>query len=145
MDILHTEANRGKKSIIYDGHTYRQVNILKNGNISYRCTNKSCKTTVSTDGNGRTIVRTIVLGSIKPMTHISMYMLHTTQLTRLSKNNNDILWCLQFDCGRIPCLCICICHIKQLYSHLLIYVVLYIICFYDTYFILHLSLRVSVM
>ena len=58
MDILHTETNRGKKSIIYDEHTYRQVNILKNGNISYRCTNKSCKTTVSTDGNGRTIFKT---------------------------------------------------------------------------------------
>jgi len=58
MDILHTETNRGKKSIIYDGHTYQQVNILKNGNISYRSTNKSCKATVSIDGNGRTIVKT---------------------------------------------------------------------------------------
>lgn len=28
MDIIHTETNRGKKSIIYDGYYYRKVNVL---------------------------------------------------------------------------------------------------------------------
>ena len=36
MDIIHTKTNRGKKSIIYDGYSYRKVNSLKNGDVVYR-------------------------------------------------------------------------------------------------------------
>ena len=51
MDIIHTETNRGKKSIIYDGYSYRKVNSLKNGNVVYRCsTGKSCKATTDEKG-----------------------------------------------------------------------------------------------
>ncbi|CAC5420933.1 unnamed protein product [Mytilus coruscus] len=58
MDILHTETSRGVKSLIIDGHTYRKVSVLKHNNISYRCTIKSCKASVTTDSDGLTIVKT---------------------------------------------------------------------------------------
>ena len=58
MDIIHTETNRGKKSIIYDGYSYRKDNSLKNGNVVYRCsTGKSCKATVTTDEKGVAVVK----------------------------------------------------------------------------------------
>jgi hypothetical protein len=47
MDIIHTETNRGKKSIIYDGYSYRKVNSLENGYVVYWCSiGKSCKASV---------------------------------------------------------------------------------------------------
>ena len=58
MDIIHTETNRGKKSLIYDGYSYRKVNSLKNGNVVYRCsTGKSCKATVTTEEKGVAVVK----------------------------------------------------------------------------------------
>ena len=59
MDILHTETSRGVNSLIIDSHTYRKVSVLKNGNISYRCTIKSCKARVTTDSDGMSIVKTL--------------------------------------------------------------------------------------
>jgi hypothetical protein len=43
MDIIQSETNRDKKSVIFDDHTYRLSNVLKNGDKSYRCTKKSCE------------------------------------------------------------------------------------------------------
>jgi hypothetical protein len=38
-----SETNRGKKSLLYDGFTYRIDSLLKSGDISWRCTFKTCK------------------------------------------------------------------------------------------------------
>ena len=51
MDIIQSETNRGKKSVIFDDHTYR----LSNGDKSYRCTKKSCKARITTDADSKTI------------------------------------------------------------------------------------------
>jgi hypothetical protein len=58
MDIIHTETNCGKKSIIYYGYSYRKVNSLKNRDVVFRCsTGKSCKATVTTDEKGVAVVK----------------------------------------------------------------------------------------
>jgi hypothetical protein len=58
MDIIHTETNRGKKSIIYDGYSYRKVNSLENGYVVYWCSiGKSCKATITTDEKGVAVVK----------------------------------------------------------------------------------------
>ena len=44
MDIIHTETDRGNKCVIHNNFTYRKANVLKNGDVVYRCsTEKSCK------------------------------------------------------------------------------------------------------
>ncbi len=46
MDVSVTETNKDKKSLIYDGYTYRIDRILKENDISCRCTNNKTKQTV---------------------------------------------------------------------------------------------------
>ena len=59
MDIIQSETNRGKKSLLFDD-TYRLSDILKNGDKSYRCTkNKSCKVRITTDADSKTIVKNL--------------------------------------------------------------------------------------
>lgn len=58
MDLIHTETNRGVKSLVIDGHTYRKVRVMKQGNISYRCTVKSCKARVTTGPDETSVVNT---------------------------------------------------------------------------------------
>ena len=41
-----TETNKGKKSLMYDGYTYKIDRILKENDISWRCTNIKRKQTV---------------------------------------------------------------------------------------------------
>lgn len=49
MDFTVSEANKGKKSLMYDGYIYRVDSVLKDGCISWRCTNKKCKGRLRTD------------------------------------------------------------------------------------------------
>ena len=59
MDIIQSETNGGKKSVIFDDHTYRLSNVLRNGDKSYRCTKKSCKARITTDADRKTIVKNL--------------------------------------------------------------------------------------
>ena len=45
MEFFISETNREKKSLIYDGYTFRVDRVLKNSEISRRCT----KTVASTE------------------------------------------------------------------------------------------------
>ncbi len=59
MDVSVTETNKGKKSLIYDGYTYRIDRILKENDISWRCTNNktNCKARVRTDAESKVIIK----------------------------------------------------------------------------------------
>ena len=39
MELTVSETNKGKKSLLYDGYTFRVDAVLKNQEISWRCTN----------------------------------------------------------------------------------------------------------
>ena len=56
MDFNISETNRGQKSLNCDGYFFRVDNVLKSGDISWRCTNKNCKGRVRTDSSLSTIV-----------------------------------------------------------------------------------------
>ena len=44
MEVTHTETNRGNSAIIVDGYIYHKMNVLKSGDVVYRCSkSKSCK------------------------------------------------------------------------------------------------------
>jgi hypothetical protein len=43
MAFFISETNREKKGLIYDGYTFRVDRVLKNSEISWRCTKNSCK------------------------------------------------------------------------------------------------------
>jgi hypothetical protein len=49
MEWSISETNRGKKSLLYDGFTYRIDSLLKSGDISWRCTLKTCKARLRTE------------------------------------------------------------------------------------------------
>lgn len=59
MDIVKSETNRGKNSVIFDDHIYRLSNVLKNGDKSFRCTKKTCKARITTDADSKTIIKTL--------------------------------------------------------------------------------------
>jgi hypothetical protein len=48
MDINIKETNKGQKCIIVDGHRYRIDITLTNGDISWRCVVKGCKSRLRT-------------------------------------------------------------------------------------------------
>jgi hypothetical protein len=59
MEIVHTETNRGKKTIIVDGYVYRHVNTLTKGDVVYVCNiNKKCNKSITTDPKGGAVVKT---------------------------------------------------------------------------------------
>ncbi|CAC5397336.1 unnamed protein product [Mytilus coruscus] len=72
MDLVHTETNRGKTCIIYDGFSYRSSNILKNGDtVKIRfdiflfvfsfcrfSSQKECTASITTDPEGIAVVKT---------------------------------------------------------------------------------------
>ena len=51
-----SETEKGKKSLIHDGYTYRIDRILKSSEISWRCTVKTCKGRLRTDDSCTTII-----------------------------------------------------------------------------------------
>ena len=55
MEILHTETNRGKKTIIVDRYVYIQTDeYIENGDIVYVCSaNKKCNKSITTDPDAR--------------------------------------------------------------------------------------------
>lgn len=57
MEFKITETNRGNKALICDGHSYRYHTMLKNGELSWRCCNKTCKVRLCTDSESSYIVR----------------------------------------------------------------------------------------
>jgi hypothetical protein len=59
MEVTHTETNRGNSAIIVDGYIYRKMNVLKSGDVVYRCCkSKSCKKSITTDKDGISVVKT---------------------------------------------------------------------------------------
>lgn len=58
MDVLVSETNKKKKCLIYDGLTFRVDRILKNNDISWRCTNNKsiCNARVRTDGESKVVM-----------------------------------------------------------------------------------------
>jgi hypothetical protein len=56
MEWSISETNRGKKSLLYDGFTYRIDSLLKSGDISWRCTLKTCKASLRTDGESKLLI-----------------------------------------------------------------------------------------
>ena len=49
MSITEMETNRGKRSISCDYYRYRIDHYLRDGDISWRCTQKRCKARIRTD------------------------------------------------------------------------------------------------
>ena len=57
MDFKISDTNRGTKSLLHNGYSYRIDDVPKSGDISWRCTNKKCKGRFRADSaNGRTMV-----------------------------------------------------------------------------------------
>lgn len=57
--VVHTETNRGNACVIVNGYTYRKARVMKNGSVTYRCSNKKmCKASVILDKEGKTIIKT---------------------------------------------------------------------------------------
>jgi uncharacterized protein YlaI len=58
MDVIVSETNKKKKCLIYDGFTFRVDRILKNNDISWRCTNNKSKgkARVRTDGESKVVM-----------------------------------------------------------------------------------------
>jgi hypothetical protein len=56
MDFIISETNKGKKSLLHDDYIYRIDNTLKDGFISWRCYNKTCKGRLKTDSQMTTIM-----------------------------------------------------------------------------------------
>jgi hypothetical protein len=58
MDIRNYLIHAYKKCLIYDGFTFRVDRILKNNDISWRCTNNKskCKARVRTDGESKVVM-----------------------------------------------------------------------------------------
>ena len=58
MDVIISETNKKKKCLKYDGLTFRVDRILKNNDISWRCTNNKskCKARVRTDGESKVVM-----------------------------------------------------------------------------------------
>ena len=61
MAVNITETNRRKRCLIFSGFSYRIDSILKNGDISWRCTNNiaRCKARIRTDESGKTFVNAV--------------------------------------------------------------------------------------
>ena len=57
MEFFISETNREKKSLIYDGYTFRVDRVLKNSEISWRCTKNSCKCRIRTDAECKAILK----------------------------------------------------------------------------------------
>jgi hypothetical protein len=57
IEIFISETNREKKSLIYDGYTFRVDRVLKNSEISWRCTKNSCKCRIRTDAGCNAILK----------------------------------------------------------------------------------------
>ena len=58
MEFKITETNRGNKCLISEDFRYRFHKTLKNGKVSWRCSNKSYKATLKTDGENLMVVET---------------------------------------------------------------------------------------
>jgi hypothetical protein len=58
MEFKITETNRGNKCLISEDFRYRFHKTLKNGKVSWRCSNKSCKATLKTVGENLMVVET---------------------------------------------------------------------------------------
>jgi len=58
MEFKITETNRGNKCLLSEDFRYRFHKTLRNGNESWRCSNKSCKATLKTDGEHLMVVET---------------------------------------------------------------------------------------
>ena len=56
MAFTLSEMSKGKKSLLYDGFTFRIDNVLKYGDISWRCTVKNGKGRIKTDEHSSAII-----------------------------------------------------------------------------------------
>lgn len=56
MDITEVQTNRGKRSIIWDYNRYRLDTILKQEDISWRCSVHTCPARIRTDKDVKTVI-----------------------------------------------------------------------------------------
>ena len=56
VDVTRTDTNKGVKCIIVDGFSFRISCYLKNGDVSWRCTNYKCKATIKTKDDNQTVL-----------------------------------------------------------------------------------------
>lgn len=70
MDLTVTETNKGKPCLIRDGFTYRINNTLKNGEITWRCTENKhkCSAKLRTDGDKKSVLSVIGEHNHEPST-----------------------------------------------------------------------------
>lgn len=57
MELVVSETNKGKKSLLFDGYTFRFISVLKNSEISWRCTKNNCSCRLRTDAECKVIVK----------------------------------------------------------------------------------------
>ena len=55
-DFKISETNKGKRSLIRNGFTYRVTYQSKTGGTTCRCTNKACKAVVKTDAEEDSLI-----------------------------------------------------------------------------------------
>ena len=55
MEFRLTETNKGKKSLVYEGYTFRVDRALASGDLSWRCTSEQCTARLKTDPEISTI------------------------------------------------------------------------------------------
>ena len=56
MDFKISETNKMQQSLIYESFVFRIDNVLKSSDISWWCTNRSCKARLRTDSAISTII-----------------------------------------------------------------------------------------
>ena len=57
MELKITETNRGKKSLLYEGFSFRvSIQMKKTNDITWRCTVKTCKASVKTDSDCTVVI-----------------------------------------------------------------------------------------
>ena len=58
MEGQLSETDTGKKSLLFDGYSYRVDRVLANGDISWRCSNNrsNCKARIRTESSGTMFV-----------------------------------------------------------------------------------------
>jgi hypothetical protein len=56
MDLVVSETNKGKKSLLYEGCTYRIDLVLKSEDISWRYTKRGCKMKLRNDKDIKMVI-----------------------------------------------------------------------------------------
>jgi hypothetical protein len=60
-DLILSTTDRGKQCLIFDGYTFRLDRVMKDSNISWRCTNNktNCKARIGTDADVKVVLNSV--------------------------------------------------------------------------------------